>query len=180
MRIVSGYLKGSKIIAPKGLKTRPTSDRVKEAIFNVLGEITNAYVLDLYAGSGNLTFEALSRGAKKAVLIDKSRQATEAILKNAKKLNLEDKIKVIHMAVDKVIKKFAEKRAFDLIFADPPYNITDESALELIRDIKNLALLSEEGIMVFELSAKKDLKQTELRIDKIKKYGDTKIYFLSR
>jgi 16S rRNA (guanine966-N2)-methyltransferase len=178
MRIIAGNLRGQRLYAPKGRKTRPTSDRVREAIFNILGEISEIKVLDLFAGSGALSLEALSRGAQKAVLVDNSSEAKDIILKNAANLHLTEKIKLINLPVERGIKKLAGTESFDIIFADPPYSIEVDQAENLIYKIRDLSLLSKEGIIIFEISSKKDLKKMPFKIINEKKYGDTKVYFL--
>lgn len=120
MRIITGKYKGQRLWALAGLKIRPTSDRLKESLFNLISSyISESRVLDLFAGTGNLGLEALSRGAKAAVFVDKSPQAIQAITKNIKALNIQnapvyrqDILKGLHFL----------KGPFDIIFMDPPYN----------------------------------------------------------
>ncbi len=125
MRIVSGELKGRKLFAVKGLGTRPTSDRVRESVFNILGPfVLGANVLDLFAGTGALAMEALSRGGDSAVLIDKSKSAIAVIRKNILALNLDAKAKVICWDIKKNLACIKGKQPrFNLVFMDPPYEL---------------------------------------------------------
>jgi 16S rRNA (guanine966-N2)-methyltransferase len=123
MRIISGTSKGRKLAALRNQSLRPTSDRVKESLFNILGRgIEDKTVLDLFAGTGNLGMEALSRGAKKAIFVEKNRQALQLIRKNLTRLGLGERSEVLPKEVDRAI-AFLKKResCFDLILMDPPY-----------------------------------------------------------
>lgn len=177
MRIIGGYLKGSRLYAPNGTDIRPTADRVKESVFNILGSIKDFKILDLYAGTGNLAFESLSRDAGEAVLIDCSKNAADVIRKNAGKLDVSDKIKVINAPVLPALSTLMG-RQFDIIFADPPYNKDPSEIVEVIGKIRDLSLLSKEGIMVLEFSARKKMEQKFFRVEDMRKYGDTEVYFL--
>ena len=174
MRVVSGDLKGRKIFTPKGKTIRPTKDMVREAIFSSIGEIKNIEVLDLFAGSGSLSIEALSRGAAHSLLIDNRNLAKNAILKNSKDLELEQNISFKNIDVFSEIDQVNGK--FDIIFADPPYKTSIDTIEMLINDIKGLSLLKNNGIMVFEISSKMKLKN--INVIKNKKYGNTRIYFI--
>lgn len=178
MRIIGGNLRGQKIFAPKGIATRPTSDRVREAIFNVVKDFEKKNVLDLFAGSGSLSFEALSRGAEKAFLVEKCKEAREAILKNTIKLRLEDKTQAINISADVAIDILAGKEKFDIIFIDPPYAFDIERVKKIIQKIVDLSLLNKDGMIVFEYSAKNEIKDLPLKVMGEKKYGDTKVSFL--
>lgn len=131
MRIIAGEFRSRSLIAPKGDVTRPTTDRARESLFNVLNNLIvfdGICVLDLYAGSGAFSFEALSRGAKHATLVERNRHAILAIDANAKSLQVKDHIAVFHSDVIAFLRK--ESKQFDLIFADAPYN--DEPSRELL------------------------------------------------
>lgn len=147
MRVISGTAKGISLEALEGNKTRPTLDRVKEALFNILqNDIRNAYVLDLFSGSGALGIEALSRGAKFCVMADKSNDAIKVINRNLQKTKLEENAKVIKNDYIKTLDSLNQK--FDLIFIDPPYAL--DIAVNAIKNIVELDLLTEEGIIVLE------------------------------
>ena len=174
MRIVTGSVKGLKLKAPKGFSTRPTSDRVKESVFNILNGMINFSevdnVLDIFAGTGSLGIEALSRGASSAVFIDFA--TTEIISENIKRAKFENVTKIFRGDFVKVLKKIsAQDLKFDLIFADPPYkknlaNIT----LELIAELE---LLNTGGLIVVEHGIDENL-DTKI-VEKIRKidYGHT-------
>lgn len=120
MRVVAGSLKGRHLQPPRGRGTRPTQDRVREAIFSVLGQVQGARVLDLFAGSGALAIEALSRGAASATMVDSSRPAVGAIRRNIGGLEIEAEVR--HQTADTFLARARrERRQYDLVFVDPPY-----------------------------------------------------------
>ena len=122
MKIITGLAKGMNLETLEGDATRPTSQRVKEAIFSMIQfDIEGACVLDLFAGSGQLGLEALSRGAKKATFSDSSRDATDIVMRNAKKSRLFDKCRISTCTYDQMIKGISGKEQYDIIFIDPPY-----------------------------------------------------------
>jgi len=123
MRIISGASKGRKLATPKDLSLRPTSDRVKESIFNILrGQIEGGAALDLFAGTGNLGIEALSRGAKEVTFVEKGKQALRLIQKNLEQFGMEERSEVLPTDANRAIEILKERgKAFDLIFMDPPY-----------------------------------------------------------
>jgi 16S rRNA (guanine966-N2)-methyltransferase len=123
MRIISGMSKGRKLATPKSQSLRPTSDRVKESIFNVLGEeIEGGVVLDLYAGTGNLGIESLSRGAKKVIFVEKGRHALGLIQRNLAQFGLGEKSEILPIDANRAIGILNQRgEYFDLIFIDPPY-----------------------------------------------------------
>lgn len=123
MRIITGTLKSRKIILPKDVETRPTTDRTKESMFNIIvvrKGIEEASVLDLFSGSGNLAFEAISRGAKKALCVESNKKCSLAIDKNAENFGIKDKVKTLTADVWGFVNGFATP--YDLVFADPPYD----------------------------------------------------------
>jgi len=178
MRIISGDWKGRRLKTVKSNHTRPTSDKVKGAIFNILGEkVLQAKVLDLFAGTGNLSWESLSRGAARAVLIEKSTEAWKAAVQNRKILGAEDRAEILKIDVFLFLRSLDQQK-YDLIFLDPPYRLgLAEKALSAIAD---LSLLSPNGVIVVETSSAEnigeDLLPLEIRLTK--EYGDTKIWFL--
>ncbi len=152
LRIIAGSARGRRIEAPEGRDTRPTLDRVRENIFNMIqNRVPGARVLDLFAGSGALSLEALSRGAAFAVLADRDREALRIEEKNIAALGFEDRAR--RMAGDwrRTIQTLrAEGERFDLIFLDPPYAMTD--LREMTEELR--ALLAEDGMIVLERQAK--------------------------
>ncbi len=123
MRVIAGEVGGLRLVAPKGDRTRPTADRVKESLFSALGgRVDGAVVLDLYAGSGALAIEALSRGARSAVLVDRAHPATVAIRANLSTTRMIDRARVVRRSVEALLRDQPPPEApFDLAFLDPPY-----------------------------------------------------------
>lgn len=151
MKIITGIAKGMNLETLEGEATRPTSQRVKEAVFSMIQfDIEGASVLDLFAGSGQLGLEALSRGAKKATFSDSSRDAVEIIMKNAKKSKLFDKCRISNCGYEQMIRGLADKEQYDIIFIDPPYkNNCISDALERLYNgnviAKNAFIICESG-----------------------------------
>ncbi len=134
MRIITGTLKGRRLKSPTTDETRPTSDRTKEGMFNVIDArryFDDLEVLDLFGGSGNLGFEAISRGAANVTFVDSSRASIKIIEENAEHLGVTDQVKVVCSQVDSFLSRFA--RPFDLVFADPPYDYPEmEQLIEVV------------------------------------------------
>ena len=184
MRIISGTLRGSKLYTLEGLNTRPTLDRVKEALFSKINfKLEDAVVLDLFSGSGALALESISRGAETAYLCDNSRDAIKIINQNIEKTRTQESTVVLNLDYKKAIEKFVKDRVkFDIVFLDPPYK-TDyaEEAAKLI--IENNLLLNN-GLIILETDNEKkiisNLDSKLLMINEIKKYGRVYLLFLSR
>ena len=154
MRVISGKARGINLKTPDGLLTRPTIDRVKEALFSIINfDIPTSNVLDLFGGTGQLGIEALSRGAKSAVFVDQREDACKLIKENLKRTKLEQDAKVVRMDYLDYLKRCKEK--FDIIFLDPPYaEVFLENALKCITEID---ILQSGGIIVAERPLGKDL-----------------------
>ena len=183
MRIISGVSRGSRLVTLEGTETRPTLDRVKEPLFSIIQmHIKDARVLDLFAGSGALGLEALSRGAKMAVFSDISDKAINVIKQNIEKTKLGEKTVVIKNSYEEVLKQMkSEKKEFDIIFLDPPYKsgLLDDA----IRKILEYKLLAKEGIVVVETDTEAELQKVQnvnLHIKDIRKYGRVILLFLER
>lgn len=177
MRIVGGKHRSRIINAPEGLNTRPSLDKTREAIFNIISfYVYDANVLDIFSGSGALALEAISRGAKKATLIDNNIDAIKCIKSNIELLKETDKCYVVHDDYS-IISSF--KETFDIILLDPPYNLSVID--EIIEIITKNNLLSENGVIVFESDEKHKI---EKEIDgfnlKIKKYGIAYVNILTK
>jgi 16S rRNA (guanine(966)-N(2))-methyltransferase RsmD len=154
MRIIAGALGGRRLVAPRGLGTRPTADKVKEAVFSILGppDAHPFHVLDLYAGSGALGLEALSRGADRAILVENDRAALTALERNVEALDLEGRARVVRVEAGLVLRKPGLDGPFGWIFLDPPYGTGElDRALRLLRDGK---LLTPTGVLVAQHDAK--------------------------
>jgi 16S rRNA (guanine(966)-N(2))-methyltransferase RsmD len=177
MRIIAGTYKGREIVSIAGNSTRPTTSFNRELIFSTLFDVEEMSVLDLFAGSGALAFEAISRGAKEACLVDMSEKAVKAILHNAQKLDCKDKIQLQKMKVELYLKK--TERRFDLILVDPPYS------KNCVNPILNLIfernLLNDEGMIVMEHSIEEKINE-EFKpfINKQKRNGKTVITFFEK
>ena len=155
MKIITGSAKGMSLFTLEGDMTRPTSQRVKEAVFSMLQfEIDNAVVLDLFAGSGQLGLEALSRGAKRAYFSDSSREAVDIIIKNAKKSRLNDKCVISWCDYKQMMQKVSGKEIFDLVFIDPPYK--DKIIVGALSELLRLGLVNERTKIICE-SAEEDI-----------------------
>ena len=177
MRIIAGDLKGRRLVAPKGWKVRPTSDRVLEAIFSALGErVADARVLDLYCGTGALAIEALSRGAASAVLVD---QDTRPALGNVQRFGLAARVEMIRADVGRWLGGVSSAGAagkFDLVFVDAPYRLADRVSRDLNEPLP--MLLAENGRAVIESGARRPLRIDSLEPLRQRRYGaaDVTIY----
>jgi 16S rRNA (guanine966-N2)-methyltransferase len=145
MRIIAGEFRGRRLTAPPGMATRPTTDRVREAWFSILGPLEGR-VLDLYAGTGALGFEALSRGAAHATFVESSRDACRAIEKNALALGVTERITLIRTTVEAAMSSLRRSRPFDLIVTDPPWTHMSSAELTLKR-LLTAELLTEHGVL---------------------------------
>ncbi|MFN8162359.1 MAG: RsmD family RNA methyltransferase [Solirubrobacterales bacterium] len=177
MRVIAGELGGQRLLAPRGWKVRPTSDRVREAIFSTLGErVAGATVLDLYCGTGALAIEALSRGAERAVLVDRD---TRPALGNVERLGLAGRTELVRDDVGRWMGQVSERPdgpRFDLVFVDAPYRLADRVTHDLNTHLPRL--LAPEGRAVVESSAGKPLRIDSLRRLRQRRYGaaDVSIY----
>lgn len=170
MRIVAGSRKGARIFAPRGLDTRPTGDRVREAVFNLVGPVDGAAVLDLYAGSGALGLEALSRGAESAVFVESDRGACRTIKRNLDKLGLDGAEIACRDALSFLV---SEGRRFDLILVDPPYDVVESVAVRLALYLP--ALLAENGLVVLESSSREEPRLPPLELRTSRRYGSVRV-----
>lgn len=178
MRIISGRYAKRNLYTLKSLKTRPTSDKVKESLFNSLGQFFDGgHVLDLYGGSGALAIEAVSRGCTHAVIVDINYQAVEIIRKNVALTKEEDHFSVYKMPSSAALKKFAEDRQkFDLIFLDPPY--AKQKIASDMKKMSELGLLNNNAIIVAETNDETSLgKITGFVLTKERRLGKTIIRF---
>ncbi len=180
MRIISGSLKGKKLFSPKKQCLRPTSDRVKETIFNVLsGLIEGKVVLDLYAGTGSLGIEALSRGAKRAVFVEKGRQAIRLIERNLAQCGFKINSEIISKDVNRVIGILKSKgESFDIIIMDPPY---EKGLIEkTLKKLQSERIYHEESILVIEHDRREPILEDSYgwQLFRQIKIGDTLISFL--
>lgn len=152
MRIIAGTLKNRRIKSREGRETRPTLERIKEAIFSIIGEkVVNAKFLDFYSGTGNVTFEALSRGAERAIMIEENKEALKVIIENVNHLGVENKCRAYKNDVFRAAEILARKNEkFDIIFLDPPYK--ENISTRTIEKISDENLLEKDGIIISEHS----------------------------
>jgi 16S rRNA (guanine966-N2)-methyltransferase len=168
MRIIAGTRKGARIFAPKGSDTRPTGDRVREAAFNLIGPVDAAAVLDLFAGSGAMGLEALSRGAASAVLVESDREAVKVIQRNVDKLGLTGVTIVQRDALQALA---TDSRTFDLILCDPPYCYENHERLVpyLVR------ALAPDGLLVYETAVREEPQIQGLSVRTSRTYGSARL-----
>ena len=172
MRVIAGSRKGHKLAAPRGLDTRPTSDRVRENIFNLVGPVDDAKVLDLFAGSGALGIEALSRGAASAVFVDHDADAVRTIERNLDRLRLTG-ARVVHGDVLRTVaQEVAAGAKYDLVLVDPPYGMLTEIQSRLARHLP--PLLAADGLLVVESDARTE-PELALPARTSRKYGQTRV-----
>ncbi|MCB0458130.1 MAG: RsmD family RNA methyltransferase [Flavobacteriaceae bacterium] len=177
MRIISGIHKGRKITPPKGLPVRPTTDFAKEGLFNILRNrvsFSSIKALDLFAGTGNISFELASRGVTKITAVDADFGCIKFIKKTSEELTLP--ITALKMDVYKYLE--AQNESFDFIFADPPYLFQIEKLQEIVQKVRENLLLKEEGFLVLEHSKSIDLSQV-LGFTESRKYGDSVFSFFT-
>jgi 16S rRNA (guanine966-N2)-methyltransferase len=172
MRVIAGELKGQRLVAPRGRRVRPTSDRVREAVFSALGErVAGARVLDLFCGTGALAVEALSRGAGSAVLVDRD---TRAAIGNVERLGLGPRVELVRG--DALAWLCGADAEFDLVFVDAPYRLADRVGPQL--DTHLPGLLAAGGRAVVESGARRPLRLQRLELLRGRRYGaaDVSIY----
>ena len=172
MRVIAGSRKGHKLAAPRGLDTRPTSDRVRENIFNLVGPVDEAKVLDLFAGSGALGIEALSRGAASAVFVERDTDALRAIERNLEKLRLTGARVVRGDVLFTLAQESTAGTKYDLVLVDPPYGMLDDIQPRLARHLP--ALLAPDGLVVFETDVRSE-PELPLPVRTSRKYGNTRV-----
>jgi len=182
MRIISGSARGRKLADFAGRDIRPTPDRVREAVFSMLtshlGTLCKLRVLELFAGSGALSLEALSRGAQQAILVDSGPQAAALMLDNITRCQLQDKARILRQPAQDALPLLEKDAPFDLIFMDPPYQ--QGLIPPLLQQIATLQLLSQHGIIVAETAAKEDIDlPTSLNCYEKRRYGSTQIHLIT-
>jgi len=184
MRVISGKAKGTKLNSIESSATRPTLDRVKESLFNIIqNEIQDANILDLFSGSGAIGIEFLSRGAKKAYMCDKSSEAMRMIRKNLEKTKLLENANLINKDYKKCLDELTKQQVkFDIVFLDPPYE--ENLAIDASKKIIQLGLLNKQGMIIVETDQesreKNNLQNLEVEIYDCRKYGRISLIFLKR
>lgn len=179
MRVISGTAKGCRLNSIDNLATRPTLDRVKEPLFSMIqAYLPEANVLDLFAGSGALGIESLSRGSKHCTFCDKSYQSIQMLKENVKKTRMETKSTIVNKDYKKCIEGLEEP--FDIIFIDPPYK--QDIAVDAIKRIIHSKLLAQDGIIILETDEEEreleELEKIEVEVYDRRKYGRVKLLFI--
>jgi 16S rRNA (guanine966-N2)-methyltransferase len=175
MRIIAGTAKGRRLVAPSGKGVRPTTDRVKEALFSSLQpRLHGAIVLDLYAGSGALGLEAVSRGARHAVLVERWSRALQAIATNIEATGFGDRVTTVADDVDRAVATLSGP--FDVVLADPPYDLDDDALAEVLGAV--VPLLAEGAVVVVERAGRDGPVPwpAGLRGERSRRYGDTTLH----
>ena len=179
MRIISGTARGTKLYTLKGMQTRPTLDRGKESLFNIIqNKIVDSIFLDLFSGSGAIGLEAASRGAKKVILCDKSKEAINIIKKNIEKTHLEEKAQVLNTDYEMLLKEKIKEKV-DIVYIDPPYNSNfAKKSIEIM--IKN-KIVDENSTIIVETDREdkiNEISKLPIEIEDKRKYGRAEIIFL--
>ncbi|MBQ8942353.1 MAG: 16S rRNA (guanine(966)-N(2))-methyltransferase RsmD [Firmicutes bacterium] len=181
MRVISGSARGLKLKAPEGMNTRPTTDRIKESLFNIIAaELYDICFADLFAGSGAIGIEALSRGAKKAYFSDSNRKSAEIIKDNLSRARLADKAEVFCCDYSQALSRIkANDDKIDIAFLDPPYN--KGLAVRALEEIVRLELLSDDGFIIVEQAAEEPaIDVAGLKTTRVKDYKTTKMTYLCK
>ncbi len=184
MRVIGGTVRGRRLVAFKGKNIRPTTDRVREALFSTLysraGALEGLKVLDIFAGSGALGIEALSRGASTAWFIDSAGQARQTIRENLERCGFVERAQILEGDALKALHSLSGKGPFDLIFMDPPYG--QDWATRVLETIDTLELLAKEGLLCLETGVKDPAPQHtgKLKCTDQRRYGSTMLHFFHR
>ena len=173
MRIIAGTLKSRQFSAPKGFATHPMGDRIRTALFNTLGDIEGLRILDAFTGSGAVAFEALSRGAKTAILLDIDKEAIGVTHSNCTSLGLEDKATILNINA-RTWSNRNPNQLFDIVFCDPPYNNLQETVLEQLARHARPG-----GLIVYSLPPHADIRMPQeiYKLEVQKQYGDATLAF---
>lgn len=181
MRVVAGSAKSLKLKTIEGMETRPTQDRIKETLFNMIQyDIVGSTFLDLFSGSGGIGIEALSRGAKRAYFVEKAKPALRCIRENLKYTKLNEKAEVMAADVVTAISQLeSKKETFDYIFMDPPYNKGFEDHILAVLDKSTIC--TQDTVVIVESSLATEISDfQELKVTRIKKYKTNKHTFLMK
>jgi 16S rRNA (guanine966-N2)-methyltransferase len=185
-RIIAGVHGGRRLVAPPGVQTRPTSDRVREAFFSALGTMTDlsaARFMDLYAGSGAVGLEALSRGASQALLVEAEAKAARVIRDNIVTLRVGAAARLITGRVSQVLAAEPEDGPYDVVFADPPYAVGDDEVTEVQQALVGNGWLAGDAVVVFERSTRTAVRGAPLSwvdgitAERSRRYGETTLWY---
>lgn len=182
MRVIAGTARSLNLVTPKGDETRPTTDRIKETLFNMIQfDIQGGVFLDLYAGSGAIGIEALSRGASEAVFVDNSKEANECIIQNLEHTKLQDRATVYKQDVFVAFTMMEYQKKFDVVFMDPPYH--KELEQRVLEYFTTSSLVDEDTLIIFEAALDTDLSFLDnlpYEVVKIKQYKTNMHVFVRR
>ncbi len=181
MRVIAGSARGTRLAAPPGVRVRPTADRVKEAVFSSLGDVEGQVVLDLFAGSGGLAIEALSRGAAAAVLVEVSKGVAGVARENLARAHVAERARVVAAPAARFVEA-PFGGPFDLVLLDPPYDLPATQVLALLRGLQTAGALVDHAAVVLERSRRGDaLPELPgwLALQRERAYGDTTVHFLT-
>lgn len=182
MRVIGGEARGRVIRLPGGCRIRPTADRIKGALFNILGPVEGKSFLDLFAGSGNVGLEALSRGARRSVFVEKDSRLVVAIEENLQRLGFEGRAEVIAADAEKGLRRLQKREErFDILFADPPYE--EGFPADIADKLKTADLLAENGVIILQHSLREPLEPSVAQrwaVTDQRRYGDTLLSFLKK
>lgn len=180
LRIIAGTLKGRKLITPEGKDTRPTMDKTREALFgSIQFDVPESRFLDLFAGSGGVGIEALSRGATSLEAVECDPKALKAIRENLRTLDLEKKAKVLPIRVERAVEDYARAgKVFDIIFMDPPYHNGWEDKIG--NRIAELGILADDGMLIIESSSETDVHIEALECFKVKTYKTARFSYFRK
>lgn len=177
MRVISGTAKGHRLYTPKSNRIRPAADKVKGAIFNILGNCEGAFVLDLFAGTGNVGLEALSRGAAGAIFVDSLQESMIILRKNIQVCRFQEKSKIFKGRLPKILNKVKKYREhFDLIFVDPPYD--KNLIVPTLQAIHNNKLIDAQSMVIVEHSPRESPECDAFKVIDQRQYGQTFVSFL--
>lgn len=182
MRVIAGKARGHPLMAPSGMNTRPVTDKIKEALFSIWQlQIVGAHFLDLFAGSGSMGIEAMSRGAEKTVFVEKDHGAVDIIKKNLAACKFTGGYKIYKDDVFRRIDRLKmDKEQFDIIYLDPPFTV-DEIVIPVMETLSDGRLLTEDGIAVIRTRKEKEMPDEigTLKKFKLKTYGISSVHFYS-
>lgn len=181
MRVIAGKARRTNLVTPDGRHTRPTSDRIKETLFNMLQhELYDTSFLDVFSGSGGIAIEALSRGAREAVMIDNDNEAVKCIKENIKRTHFEDVTRVLKMDAVSALKKLEiAGNVFDIVFMDPPYNHNIEA--KILDFLSESHIVHKDTLIIVETSLETDISymyDMKYNVEKVKEYKTNRHVFI--
>jgi 16S rRNA (guanine(966)-N(2))-methyltransferase RsmD len=180
LRIITGIKRGLKLNVPKNNEVRPTLDRIKESIFNIIMPIKeNAIVLDLFAGTGNIGLEFISRGAKKVYFVDNSIESINLIKSNVEKCRFEENSELVHAEYEVFLNNYSSRGIeIDYIYIDPPYGELDINII--LKNVLNSNIISNNSLIIYEDDTDRKIKNEKFTVVDERKYGNIYVKFLKK